>query len=355
MNYDMLPDGVDSIESKITIFSEELRCDIIEMIRAKQNEIDKYKSELQRVKLNFNLINEENKKLRGQLAYVRNKNNLTASQTQRQSSEYLHSMQHQISSQAMPEYGYVDTYGQLQKIHVSNPNLVPQETKPKVQFSGSVKNGVSCEPSSLYSIDLPLEKSPRTYERRSRSDVAKVKIRDEIGKFLPERDRSPIDRDLGSKPGSPSSDEPPVLVIEDTSVREGMCANCLKKPKAVEELCQQCDAWNHVVCVKGHFHTFTEGCPFCHFQDIRLKHGEVEMDKRPKIMKDQPTSWKFFFNFIMRSGKVIKIGDCVYLERESDEPGYDPGQKDNCDIFRITHLYKNEKGEKMMFGFHIFR
>lgn len=85
------------------------------------------------------------------------------------------------------------------------------------------------------------------------------------------------------------------------------------------------------------------------------------MEKRPKGTGTFHEKCVFYWNFIMRSGKVIKVGDCVYLPRTEYTGGHGSNvplkgqRKSNCDIFRITRLYKDQDGEKTMYGFHYFR
>lgn len=91
-----------------------------------------------------------------------------------------------------------------------------------------------------------------------------------------------------------------------------------------------------------------------HKQELPIDGDVKRIEKEPEDVE------RYYWNFIMRSGKVIKVGECVYLERDDDDEQQQEDRSskataDRCDIFRITHLYKDNKGDKFIYGFHYFR
>ncbi|KAI1307602.1 26S proteasome regulatory subunit 4 [Halotydeus destructor] len=133
-----------------------------------------------------------------------------------------------------------------------------------------------------------------------------------------------------------------------------LCIHCKLEPAETEgQLCICCYTWQHSYCVKNDALTnFKNGCVYCHFLEERFDKDEIAMSGRPPGCKKHPADWSYYYNFVMKSGKVIKVGDCVYLEREGEA---DKNLKKNWDIIRISHLYKNGLGDKMLFGYHYYR
>lgn len=93
---------------------------------------------------------------------------------------------------------------------------------------------------------------------------------------------------------------------------------------------------------------------------------EIKLEKPPV---DAVENWTYYFTFTI-GDNIIKIGDTVYLERESKDSEQNKSRsnsvtfvdfdgnrmsKADVDIFRIEHLYKTADGKKYAYGHHCLR
>ncbi|KAH8410780.1 hypothetical protein KR222_007582, partial [Zaprionus bogoriensis] len=149
-----------------------------------------------------------------------------------------------------------------------------------------------------------------------------------------------------------------VLPTDEEDVIRCICG--LYKDEGLMIQCAKCMVWQHTECTKADIDAENYQCERC---EPRQVDREIPLD-------DYTEEGHRYYLSLMRGDLQVRQGDAVYVLRDipiKDETGKVlPSQKhtyetigaidyQECDIFRVEHLWKNEAGKRFIFGHHFLR
>ncbi|KAH8373440.1 hypothetical protein KR009_006870 [Drosophila setifemur] len=168
-------------------------------------------------------------------------------------------------------------------------------------------------------------------------------------------------------PPPPSTTVPPIvtpvaLFPIDGSPEEDVirCICGLYKDEGLMIQCAKCMVWQHTECTKADIDADNYQCERCEPREV---------DREIPLEEFTEEGHRYFLS-LMRGDLQVRQGDAVYVLRDipiKDEAGKVlPTKKhtyetigaidyQECDIFRVEHLWKNEKGKRFIFGHHFLR
>ncbi|EDV97564.1 GH14625 [Drosophila grimshawi] len=138
------------------------------------------------------------------------------------------------------------------------------------------------------------------------------------------------------------------------------CICGLYKDEGLMIQCAKCMVWQHTECTKADIDADNYQCERC---EPRQVDREIPLDEYTE------EGHRYYLS-LMRGELQVRQGDAVYVLRDipiKDEAGkVMPSQKhtyetigaidyQECDIFRVEHLWKNEAGKRFIFGHHFLR
>ncbi|KAH8261347.1 hypothetical protein KR044_007657, partial [Drosophila immigrans] len=150
----------------------------------------------------------------------------------------------------------------------------------------------------------------------------------------------------------------PVAAGDEEDVIRCICG--LYKDEGLMIQCAKCMVWQHTECTKADIDADNYQCESC---EPRQVDREIPLD-------DYTEEGHRYYLSLMRGDLQVRQGDAVYVLRDipiKDEAGKVlPSQKhtyetigaidyQECDIFRVEHLWKNEEGKRFIFGHHFLR
>lgn len=151
-------------------------------------------------------------------------------------------------------------------------------------------------------------------------------------------------------PEQPPTDEEDVI----------RCICGLYKDEGLMIQCAKCMVWQHTECTKADIDAENYQCERCEPREVDR---EIPLDEYTE------EGHRYYLS-LMRGELQVRQGDAVYVLRDipiKDETGKVlPSQKhtyetigaidyQECDIFRVEHLWKNEAGKRFIFGHHFLR
>ncbi|XP_050336751.1 histone-lysine N-methyltransferase ash1 [Bactrocera neohumeralis] len=138
------------------------------------------------------------------------------------------------------------------------------------------------------------------------------------------------------------------------------CICGLYKDEGLMIQCARCMVWQHTECTKADVDADNYLCERC---EPRIVDREIPLD-------DYTEEGHRYYLTLMRGDLHVRQGDAVYVLRDipiKDASGnVVPKQKhtyetigtidyNECDIFRVERLWKNEEGKRFIFGHHFLR
>ncbi|XP_054733377.1 histone-lysine N-methyltransferase ash1 isoform X2 [Anastrepha obliqua] len=138
------------------------------------------------------------------------------------------------------------------------------------------------------------------------------------------------------------------------------CICGLYKDEGLMIQCARCMVWQHTECTKADVNADNYLCERC---EPRIVDREIPLD-------DYTEEGHRYYLTLMRGNLHVRQGDAVYVLRDipvKDASGnVVPKQKhtyetigiidyNECDIFRVERLWKNEEGKRFIFGHHFLR
>ncbi|XP_011176622.2 histone-lysine N-methyltransferase ash1 [Zeugodacus cucurbitae] len=138
------------------------------------------------------------------------------------------------------------------------------------------------------------------------------------------------------------------------------CICGLYKDEGLMIQCARCMVWQHTECTKADVDADNYLCERC---EPRIVDREIPLD-------DYTEEGHRYYLTLMRGDLHVRQGDAVYVLRDipiKDAAGnVVPKQKhtyetigtidyNECDIFRVERLWKNEEGKRFIFGHHFLR
>ncbi|XP_016986221.2 histone-lysine N-methyltransferase ash1 [Drosophila rhopaloa] len=170
-------------------------------------------------------------------------------------------------------------------------------------------------------------------------------------------------------PGAKERDSPlvpskatPLLLPVETSPEEDVirCICGLYKDEGLMIQCAKCMVWQHTECTKADIDADNYQCERCEPREV---------DREIPLEEFTEEGHRYYLS-LMRGDLQVRQGDAVYVLRDipiKDEAGKVlPTKKhtyetigaidyQECDIFRVEHLWKNEMGKRFIFGHHFLR
>ncbi|XP_072760581.1 uncharacterized protein Ash1 isoform X2 [Anoplolepis gracilipes] len=129
------------------------------------------------------------------------------------------------------------------------------------------------------------------------------------------------------------------------------CICGLHRDEGLMIQCERCLVWQHCDCVKADTSIESYLCERCQPRKVDLEiplEGEEEEEEGKK-----------YYVTLLRGDLQLRQGDTVYVLRDTpDKHTYKTIQKpdyEQMDIFRIERLWKNNEGERFVFGHHYLR
>ncbi|XP_016998103.2 histone-lysine N-methyltransferase ash1 [Drosophila takahashii] len=172
--------------------------------------------------------------------------------------------------------------------------------------------------------------------------------------------KSPGAKDRDS-PQVPLKSTPPLLPIEASPEEDVIRCICgLYKDEGLMIQCAKCMVWQHTECTKADIDADNYQCERCEPRTV---------DREIPLEEFTDEGHRYYLS-LMRGDLQVRQGDAVYVLRDipiKDEAGKVlPTQKhtyetigaidyQECDIFRVEHLWKNEVGKRFIFGHHFLR
>ncbi|KAH8371333.1 hypothetical protein KR093_006987 [Drosophila rubida] len=150
----------------------------------------------------------------------------------------------------------------------------------------------------------------------------------------------------------------PIVAGDEEDVIRCICG--LYKDEGLMIQCAKCMVWQHTECTKADIDAENYQCERCEPREVDR---EIPLD-------DFTEEGHRYYLSLMRGDLQVRQGDAVYVLRDipiKDEAGKVlPSQKhtyetigaidyQECDIFRVEHLWKNEEGKRFIFGHHFLR
>ncbi|XP_026848443.1 histone-lysine N-methyltransferase ash1 [Drosophila persimilis] len=151
---------------------------------------------------------------------------------------------------------------------------------------------------------------------------------------------------------------PAVEASPDEDVIRCICG--LYKDEGLMIQCAKCMVWQHTECTKADIDADNYQCERCEPREVDR---EIPLDEYTE-------EGHRYFLTLMRGNLQVRQGDAVYVLRDipiKDAAGNIlPSQKhtyetigaidyQECDIFRVEHLWKNDDGKRFIFGHHFLR
>uniref|UniRef100_A0A8D8SYE9 Histone-lysine N-methyltransferase ASH1L n=1 Tax=Cacopsylla melanoneura TaxID=428564 RepID=A0A8D8SYE9_9HEMI len=143
---------------------------------------------------------------------------------------------------------------------------------------------------------------------------------------------------------------------EEEDVIQCICG--LFKDEGLMIQCERCLVWQHCDCVKADPNAEHYLCEKCSPKPVDY---EIQLDYVPEYAKPGETHYMS----LMREDMLLREGDHVYVLRDIPNPatGHRHSFKtigsefkyEDCDIFKVERLWKNEAGERFAFGHHYLR
>ncbi|KAL1453943.1 hypothetical protein WDU94_010244, partial [Cyamophila willieti] len=143
---------------------------------------------------------------------------------------------------------------------------------------------------------------------------------------------------------------------EEEDVIQCICG--LFKDEGLMIQCERCLVWQHCDCVKADPNAEHYLCEKCSPKPVDY---EIQLDYVPEYAKPGETHYMS----LIREDMLLREGDHVYVLRDIPNPA--TGQRhsfktigsefkfEDCDIFKVERLWKNEAGERFAFGHHYLR
>ncbi|EDW95308.2 histone-lysine N-methyltransferase ash1 [Drosophila yakuba] len=182
---------------------------------------------------------------------------------------------------------------------------------------------------------------------------------EEAGKMAVKKSPGAKERD---SPIVPSKVTPPPLLPIEASPEEDVirCICGLYKDEGLMIQCAKCMVWQHTECTKADIDADNYQCERCEPREV---------DREIPLEEFTEEGHRYYLS-LMRGDLQVRQGDAVYVLRDipiKDEAGKVlPTKKhtyetigaidyQECDIFRVEHLWKNELGKRFIFGHHFLR
>ncbi|XP_048510750.1 histone-lysine N-methyltransferase ash1 isoform X2 [Athalia rosae] len=128
------------------------------------------------------------------------------------------------------------------------------------------------------------------------------------------------------------------------------CICGLHRDEGMMIQCERCLVWQHCDCVKADTSIESYLCERCQPRPVDL---EIPLEG------EEEEEGKRHYVTLLRGDLQLRQGDTVYVLRDTPEKHtYKTIQKpdyEQMDIFRIERLWKNDKGERFVFGHHYLR
>ncbi|OXU28648.1 hypothetical protein TSAR_004817 [Trichomalopsis sarcophagae] len=128
------------------------------------------------------------------------------------------------------------------------------------------------------------------------------------------------------------------------------CICGLHRDEGLMIQCERCLVWQHCDCVKADTSAESYLCERC---QPRVVDYEIPLEG------EEEEEGKKFYVTLMRGELQLRTGDTVYVLRDTPEKHtYKTIQKfdyEQMDIFRIERLWKNDSGERFVYGHHYLR
>ncbi|KAJ8665327.1 hypothetical protein QAD02_006989 [Eretmocerus hayati] len=128
------------------------------------------------------------------------------------------------------------------------------------------------------------------------------------------------------------------------------CICGLHRDEGLMIQCERCLVWQHCDCVKADTSADSYLCEHCQPRDV---------DYEIPLENEEEEEGKKHYVTLMRGDLQLRTGDTVYVLRDTpDKHTYKTIEKfdyEQMDIFRIERLWKNDKGERFVFGHHYLR
>ncbi|XP_068148570.1 LOW QUALITY PROTEIN: histone-lysine N-methyltransferase ash1 [Drosophila tropicalis] len=148
---------------------------------------------------------------------------------------------------------------------------------------------------------------------------------------------------------------PPPVVTDDEDVISCICG--LYKDEGLMIQCSKCMVWQHTECTKADINAENYQCERC---EPRKVDREIPLDEFTE------EGHRYYLSLMRGNDLQVRQGDAVYVLRdipikdneEQKKHTYETiGKIDyqECDIFRVEHLWKNETGKRFIFGHHFLR
>ncbi|KAL7299920.1 hypothetical protein TKK_0007242 [Trichogramma kaykai] len=128
------------------------------------------------------------------------------------------------------------------------------------------------------------------------------------------------------------------------------CICGLHRDEGLMIQCERCLVWQHCDCVRADASVESYMCERCQPREV---------DYEIPLENEEEEDGKKYYVTLMRDDLQLRTGDTIYVLRDTpDKNTYKTIEKFNyeeMDIFRIERLWKNEKGERFVFGHHYLR
>ncbi|CAB0034057.1 unnamed protein product [Trichogramma brassicae] len=128
------------------------------------------------------------------------------------------------------------------------------------------------------------------------------------------------------------------------------CICGLHRDEGLMIQCERCLVWQHCDCVRADASVESYMCERCQPREVNY---EIPLEN------EEEEDGKKYYVTLMRDDLQLRTGDTIYVLRDTpDKNTYKTIEKFNyeeMDIFRIERLWKNEKGERFVFGHHYLR
>ncbi|XP_020713257.1 histone-lysine N-methyltransferase ash1 isoform X1 [Ceratitis capitata] len=182
---------------------------------------------------------------------------------------------------------------------------------------------------------------------------------DQSIKAAEEKDKM-IESIIAVKPNHVATDLTTSVIMPTSNEDIIRCICGLYKDEGLMIQCARCMVWQHTECTKADVNADNYLCERC---EPRIVNREIPLD-------DYTEEGHRYYLTLMRGDLHVRQGDAVYVLRDipiKDAAGNVlPKQKhtyetigtidyNECDIFRVERLWKNEEGKRFIFGHHFLR
>ncbi|EDW69885.2 histone-lysine N-methyltransferase ash1 [Drosophila virilis] len=204
------------------------------------------------------------------------------------------------------------------------------------------------KPEALHSFKPKEEEEEKVAELATATDQSQENIKPSTKVIASATPETSAAVDVG--PELPPTDEEDVI----------RCICGLYKDEGLMIQCAKCMVWQHTECTKADIDADNYQCERCEPREVDR---EIPLDEYTE------EGHRYYLS-LMRGELQVRQGDAVYVLRDipiKDETGKVlPSQKhtyetigaidyQECDIFRVEHLWKNEAGKRFIFGHHFLR